>query len=257
MGNDEQTTNRAKRLSDVIVAASKIPSKSENRQHTVRQAWCMVFGMDDPSTDTALIEVLGNLTIIREEFDELIEMLEAIEGLNHELYVAPIKSLRGIVSNLNIIDASWGNYVHYFSKENLTSLRFVVDFVSNRNEFNEKVVPPDELAGILADANALYDQVLNSKLSRPTKRVFLEIIEQLRSAVHEYRLRGPKGLKNALARATTILISNQEVVAENKDAEELVAIALLMKRVDNIYQLATTAIGLYEATTKLLPVLGG
>ena len=202
---------------------------------------------------------MGRLTQMRMLFEELIENLEGIESLDDHLFIDPIKELSKSV-NLNHLNSTWNNVTSLFSDRNMTSLDFVQNLIAQLPGLSETVLPEEELNSISKQSDELYDRISNSNLPKGVKAIFLDLIRELQNAVHEYRIRGAKRLKEAVAKVVGTVVVNPEVkeaIAHgSKDEEAIQAFANLVARIEKAYRFATQIKSLYEAVAVALPLLG-
>lgn len=255
MARPDGKTNSIIRLRDILESAVAFRPKTGG-QSKYRDAWASVFDVDEPRSESGTLLLFERLLQLRALFSEVLESIMSIDGLDPALYVQPIHAMSKIVANVTVLDEEWGGYTHLLNPANMTALKFAEDQLSKHEKFNEPIIPPDELESILTEANDLYNQVLDSKLSKPVKRILLDLIEDFRRAIHEYRVRGPKGLKDAMGKVIGVIATNQEEFEAHKDDKEFQAFTKLFNHVDRVYQVAVTAKGLYEAAVTFLPLLG-
>lgn len=78
----------------------------------------------------------------------------------------------------------------------------------------------DELKEILAEIEQLYTQVLESDLPADLKTLLLDLIHALRTAAHEYRVRGPERLSEGIESVLGKLALNRGAAERLDQTEE-------------------------------------
>ena len=104
--------------------------------------------------------------------------------------------------------------------------------------------------------NELYEQIFASDLPQSVKTVMLDIVNELQRAVHEYKVRGAKGLKKSLAKVFGGLAANADELQKSAGTDELAALAKLVVTVEKAYTTVSNAKMIYGAVTTILPMLG-
>lgn len=255
MTNKNEKTNPMIRLNEILSKAQKVPSMEDRSNVSFRKAWCRVFEIEECNSEKGMLDVLHNLLQLRQLFTDIINKLRSIEGIDEEMYLLPIVHVSGITSNLNLLDHPWATFSIYLSVENMTSLRYIQHTFSLHPEFDETKIPDDEITNILKDLNNLYELIFKSSLPSELKADLLDLIQELKQGIHDYRIRGVVTLKESLAKSVGVLVTNSEAITNNKDTEELEALARILTRIEKAYSFAVKVQPLLSAASNLLPAL--
>ncbi|HCM0712933.1 TPA: hypothetical protein N2743_004430 [Vibrio parahaemolyticus] len=214
-------TNPAGRLHRILVATK---SQSDNKK--VRNVWSEVLGVE--LDDAAITKAVVELYSLTHQIQSLIKMKE---GLNHKLYLNSFSQIERALIPLNLT-TSWSTVRVNLSDEALTRLQFCAEELSQF--YAEDSLSEDELKSVIEKVEALFDSVYASKLPDPLRLALLEEVEPLRNAISMYRIKGAKGLKEALQATIGAVVANQEelrnVSSDNQDV--LVRLGELIDKMD-------------------------
>lgn len=256
MARPKNKTNSVIRLRDILIDAARVPSSNtDNQPKSCVKAWCEVFKIDD-FEEGAFLQVIEQLIQLRMLFEEAENSLREIEGLDESLYIEPLDAMSRVVSDLTKLDRPWAEFVGVLSPENMRSLSFIEDRFSTEGRFNEEMISPDDLSKIQTEAMALYDQIKKSDLPKNVKTILLDLVLEIHKAIHEYRVRGARRLKEAIGKTIGVLATNQEILEPYRDSDQVKAVAGLVQKADDYYKVAKTVSSLYGAVTWALPLLG-
>ena len=252
-------TNPATRLNKILLAAREINSRHHVTSEPIsfKNAWCLVFQIEDPDSDKALVEVMHRLLELRKLFSDTENAIKLVENASEDLFVAPIRQTGGVVSNLNVLYQPWSQYAHYLSDKNLTALTFVEHALALNAVAVETEIPDEEIKSILDEVDGLYEQILESALPSDLKRDLLDLLEEFEQSMEEYRIRGAVRIKQAIAKSIGVLATNKEAVAENNDSDEIKKLSAIISQIDNAYSGATKMQSLMQVASGVLPALIG
>ncbi|MBF4254712.1 hypothetical protein EA007_28270, partial [Vibrio anguillarum] len=114
---------------------------------------------------------------------------------NHDLYLSSFSRIERALIPLNLA-ATWSNVKVHLSDEALTRLQFCAEELSRF--YAEDSLSEEELKNIIEKIEALFDTVYSSNLPDALRFALLEEVERLRNAISMYKIKGAKGLKDAL-----------------------------------------------------------
>jgi len=255
MTEETYKTNPARRLLEILEAANNIPNLDASGAIVkTRTAWCRVFEIPEPGSEEALLQVLSRLVALRKLFNETESALRAITGINEDLFIRPVTCLEQVV-NLNGLANGWGTYSSFLNVENMTRLQYAVHLLSQSATAEENEVPVNELKELLIEVDSLIESLLESLLPHDLKTSLITLLNDIRKAILEYRIRGAVVLKEALAESIGVLAVNKEALDQNKDSEDLQALGNMLIRIDKLYMFAMKMKPLLEAASNILPAL--
>ncbi|EOX1799798.1 hypothetical protein ACPDQ8_003450 [Vibrio cholerae] len=201
-------TNPAGRLHKILSTAKEQPDKK-----TVRDVWAYALNVE--SNDAEVTKAVVELYSLTHQIQSLIKMKE---GLNHDLYLSSFSRVERALIPLNLA-ASWNNVKVHLSDEALTRLQFCAEELSRF--YAEDSLSEEELKNIIEKTEALFNTVYSSNLPDALRLALLEEVERLRNAISMYKIKGAKGLKDALQGTIGAVVANQEelrnVANENQD----------------------------------------
>ena len=170
----------------------------------VRNVWSSVFGIDDD--DLVITKSVVELYSLSQEVQSLIKMNE---NLNHSLYLSSFNNIDRSFFPLNL-NANWSNCKPHLTDEALTRLQFCAEELSRF--YSEETISEEELTDIVKKTNELFDSLLASSLPDVLRLTLLEEVEKIRNAISMYKIKGAKGLKQALQGTLGAIITNHDAL---------------------------------------------
>jgi hypothetical protein len=237
-----ETTNPAGRLHLILSSAFERSKPNPNISASV--LWSLVFEIaQDPDYE---IEVITKLLQLRLLIKETEESLRSIEGLT-EKYFRPFDRIRPIadrsLTSLSGINAQ--SVISGITEGDMTVLEFCSEKLDERHA--EPVINEAELQEILLEVNSLFDEVAGAQIDAELKSFVLDSLEAIRRGINEYRIRGPKRLKEALADVIGNLAVNRDVVKAGSKVESVGRFEKLCYRFAAVVSFASDAAGLLTA----------
>jgi len=209
----------------------------------------------DPGDPVAYIATLSALISVLDSVDR---QVRAIPGVNHELFLQTLPHLRAVLGGARSNEAFDSFKARLLSQDILTPLTFCADLLGETDP--EVEIPPNELKSLLEDISHLYESIVSSTLPKPVKTLILDQLENIRRAVHEYRVRGVRALKDALATAAGQIHMHAEDLKGAKSEEsqsELRKFSKILDTVDTMISVATKAQRLLAPIMPYLPLILG
>ncbi len=197
-------TNPAGRLHKILVLA-----KAQHDNKKVRDVWSYVLEVE--SDDAAITKAVVELYSLTHQIQSLIKMKE---GLNHELYLNSFNNIERALIPLNLT-SGWSSVKVHLSEEALTRLQFCAEELSRF--YAEDSLSEDELKNIIEKIEELFESVYSSTLPDALRLALLEEVERLRNAITMYKIKGAKGLKDALQSTIGAVVANQEELRTTGD----------------------------------------
>jgi hypothetical protein len=183
------STDSAARLLDILHRA---------KQHsggTAAQAFAAVFEID--ANDTA--ELYRRLSVCERTAQQLLELARSVTNDNFK------KSFqKNIVSIIQVftprhLDGNWEEHKKRILDRDTHALQLCSDLLGQR--FQEQLVDKDTLHDLSQKVDDLYSEVRDSDLDQNLKRTILDGLQAIRTAIHDYTVRGAEGLQEALSTA--------------------------------------------------------
>lgn len=203
-----QDHNPARRLYKLLVEAKQL-----NDALTVRQAWAKVFHLEDES----LPAIFYNLVLLQQLVSEVEDAVQGLD-VDHTLFLQHMPQIKQILSLPNF-DSDWGRAKKPLTEAALVSLQFCSERLSRG--FPEKAPHEDEIQSIKEEVDQLYERIISSTLKPSVRSVLLEMVEAMRRAISEYRIRGMKGLRQELFSILERFQRNFDLLKENRNEPEV------------------------------------
>lgn len=195
-------SNPAGRLYKILMAARKHQDNTK-----IRKVWAEVLDCsesDDAELSLRVIEVYQ----LSHEVQTLIKL---IPSLNHGLYLESFNKIDSAIFPLNL-QASWRDKKKALDEGLMTSLKFCAEELG-RN-YSEESISEEDLKQITQIVSDLFESVSSSEIDPALRIALLEEVEKIRSAISVYRIRGARGVKEALQSLLGAVIVNREGLAE-------------------------------------------
>lgn len=240
-----KTDNLAGRLYEILDATRKVRSP-DLTDNTARCRYAKVFGLSNGNT----VEIVHRLFQIHRLFDEVLLIMRSISDFDEELYLNPLSNLRFAVP-LHNIETEWGKCAPHLSDAHMTALAFVAHELSRRP--SEGSVNSEDLNQLLTEIDELYKDVMESSLDPDLKLLILERLEAIRQAIHEYRIRGIKRLREELAASIGTLIVNEDLIKQSGNKEEVQRFGKIINNLATYVSLASNVMKIAETVIKYFP----
>jgi hypothetical protein len=183
-------------VGDSFCAALKIPKGNFVEMVSQQQAW-----------HKTIDDVSRRLRSSRN--GHLVALYEEQTGRKLKLLLTP--------GNLS---SPWNNFKAEFFRDEFVTNLFIYSAILAKSA-PEKELREDEIENMIKDLNTIYDSVSNSAVESELKDLILDGLEDLRRAIHEYRIRGIAGIEAAISRnlANALAASRRPESALQKYAE--------------------------------------
>jgi hypothetical protein len=215
-------SNPAGRLHKILSRA-----KGQPDNHKVKDVWMMAIGIegDDVDVTKSVIELYS----LSQEIQSLIKMND---NLNHDLYLSSFHRIERAFFPLNL-GAGWQGVKQHLTDEALTRLQFCAQELSSF--YSEETLSEEDLADIIKKTDELYNSLYSSTLPNVLRLTLLEEVQRIRNAISLYRIKGAKGLKEALQGAIGAVVANQEDLksAKTENSDVIKRLGNLLDKVDS------------------------
>jgi len=236
-------TNPAGRLHDILNEAAKRTDNNVSAQ----RAWAATFGLSADDQEG----VLERLIELRALTRDVRELVSAYPGVPHELLLQYFPRIeRSFLSQG--LDVAWHRVRSNYDQAVLDSLKYCSTILTNA--YSEEPLEQEELAKISADLDVLQESIINSSMPDILRVALSEEISKIRDAVSMVRIRGAKGVKDALQSLVGAVVAHREELNKQQDenGEILRRIAEVMSNLD---QIVTRSMKLYRAISSPVQTL--
>ena len=259
-----ENTNSAERLYNILSKAKETAITPMNSM----VGWAMLFEIELIGQDSELVvnpkeqhpiifhhnvqmEVLHRLFEVNQLVSEIEEKIKRVQEIKYDLYLKPYSRIRRTVSPTRLTD-NFASILSEISDSDMTIIQFCSQEL-NKN-FPEKSVDESLLKELLTEIQDLYEKIKESEIEFKLKNILLDLLETMRQALHEYRIRGSERLGEAIQRLVGIYSLNKENM-ENSSVEEVGKVKKLLGKFGSLYSFAADTVqllGADEIITKLL-----
>jgi hypothetical protein len=206
-------SNPAGRLHKVLSQAKNNPDNIK-----VREVWSKVLELE--KDDVTITKAVVELYSLSNEIQSLIKMNNQ---LNHELYLKSFNSINQAFFPLNL-NTNWNTVKAHLTDEALTRLQFCAELLSSF--YAEDTLSEEDLKQIIEKTEALFEAVYSSNLPDTLRLSLLEEVERLRNAISMYKIKGAKGLKEAMQGTIGAVVVNQDNLKSTSEDNPNVLIKL-------------------------------
>ena len=229
--------NPAGRLYEILRQA-----KSRGDDVKGRQVWAQVLD-EDEKDDSAITKKVIEVYQLGEEVKSLIKMND---GVNTELYLSSFPQIERAIFPLNL-NTTWKAQKQQLNDGVMTRLQFCSELLSSI--YTEEQLEKEDLEKVSNLIEELFESVWDSSLEDGVRLDLLEEIERLRASVSMYKIKGAKGLKQALQSTIGMVVANQAELSEAAKANPDV-IERLGKLIDKIDSFTAKAMQVHRILTK-------
>ena len=215
-------SNPAGRLHKILAEVKKQPDKSP-----VKKVWASALGVEE--NDVLVTKSVVELYSLSQEIQSLIKMND---GLNHELYLASFNKIDRSFFPLNL-GAPWSSVKPHLTDEAITRLQFCAEELSRF--YSEESLSDEDLQDIIKKTEELFETLYESSLPAALRLSLLEEVERIRNAINLYKIKGAKGLKEALQGTLGAVVANQEElkIASATDSDVIKRLGELIEKMDS------------------------
>jgi len=229
-------SNPAGRLYQIL---SKAKNQRDNKK--VREVWASVIGIEDNDID--ITKGVVELYTLSQEVQRLIKLNE---GLNHQLYLSSFSKIDKSFFPLNL-ESNWNSAKQHLSDEALTRLQFCAEELSKF--YTEESLSKKDLEDIIQKTEELFNSLYKSSLPDTLRMSLLEEVERIRNAINMYKIKGAKGLKEALQATIGSVVANHDELKNNSD-KNIEVLKRLGELIDKLDTFTSRALKLKKMLTK-------
>jgi hypothetical protein len=231
--------NSAARLYKILLELKSMP-----RDLTMAKAWATIFQVNPE--DGALL--YSNLVRLNDTLTE-IERDIRLQDVDPDIYLQHFPKIRALLTYPNL-QAGINQHTALLGEEVLTTLQFCSEKLSKTAP--EGSILPEDLSSILNEINGLNEQIESSDLNKQLKAILLDLVESMRQAIAEFRIRGPKGLRQELFYILERLQRALPLLQADKDTVAVRTLWDVLAKFDTITSLAVNAPTIIAGFQKVL-----
>jgi hypothetical protein len=198
------TDNPAKRLLDILNEA-----RTKGNQ-PISKLWGSVFEIEEIDTSTCY-RILGHLNSL---VDSVEIRVKQIEGLNHELYLRDLPTIRQIICPRSL-DENWNNLKKPLDTGVLTGLEFCANELSQIH--SEEEVPDEDIERIRGEFSKLFEEVSSANLDPNLKLILYDLLTSALMSLDQYEILGNDGLKRTIAYTLGVLTLHRDEFISAKE----------------------------------------
>jgi len=204
-----EKTNPAERLYQILVKAKEVVSKAHSGMFT----WGEVFEielldhklniLEDYSgrhpldlSPTTQMEIVHRVLELNKLVSEVEKTIECIPTIKPERFLKLIPRVRRVVSPVILSSDNFQAILSELSESDMTILEICSELLGNHA--NEKVADENLLKELIAEIDVQFTKISSSDLSPELRELLLILLETMRQAINEYRIRGIRRLKEGL-----------------------------------------------------------
>jgi hypothetical protein len=210
--------NAAGRLYDILERITKIGNGGKCIEQLM-----VFFGLAPTPKSLEGHKIFPLVPILTDHLLQLLKLaeeaeneLEAIEELNKDLYLTPFPHIKNtIASTMMHLYADWNPFQDEFRKIDFRGLQFCSNELSKVS--HEKPIEKAILEEFLAEVNAFSEDVLASEIHWETRHFILDRLNEIRTAISEYRIRGVKGLRECIGKTIGLMYVNPHLATSPED----------------------------------------
>jgi hypothetical protein len=215
-------TNPAGRLYRILGEA-----KSQPQNQKVRQVWAKALDCDE-NDDAEISRRVVEVYSLSKEVKGLIELLP---DLNHELYLKSYERIDKAIFPLNL-NSSWQGQQQALSDDLLARLQFCAEELGRH--YSEETLSDEDLAEVDSLISELFTTISQGDIEIPLRMALLEELEKIRRSLAIYRIKGGRGVKEALQSLLGAVVVNKDALSEagEKNPAMLRKLGSLVEKLD-------------------------
>lgn len=211
----------------------------------IQKMWAEVFEITDMSPPTCY-RILSHLNDL---VDSVELRVKQVEGLNHDLYLRDLPTIRGILCP-DSINRNWFEIKKPLDTGVLTGLEFCASELGKIHE--EEDVPEEALAEIKEQFANLVNQVAQSDLDSNLKLILYDLLTSALLAIDNYKILGNDGLKRSIAYTLGVLTLHKKDFIEAKEKTIIQSTMSAIKSLCEVVAVASKIKGLGSSIQNLL-----
>ena len=225
--------NPAGRLYTVFLNAKRLqPPDSTNVLEVYADALSMQAGH--------IIDPFDGIHQMRQLVRETRDGIEVLD-VDHEPYSATLAMVEAALDSRTMLGETWKRHNDRLSEALMLTLQFVSGALSKSR--GEALVESKVLSELQADIESISEKILQSNLPNDLREFFVDSLQRIRTAILEYRLRGPQAVRSVVDSTFGAAFRHREEIDAERDnpvvrgffavfkkAEDMIAVAFKAKQ---------------------------
>ena len=184
-----KSNNPVGRLYEILVALQKAATNQNERLDAIITK---VFKIEASDSSQLLEIYLELLNLTKESEREIRKLPEE----SHELHLRAIRKIEKAFVKQSL-HSSWTSFSQSLDPATMTGLEHTAD---NLSYHGEQTVSTEDLENLQREVNELLEMVTETEMNEMLKTFLVEHLEKIQQADRYYRIKGARGLRDALER---------------------------------------------------------
>lgn len=216
--------NPAGRLYAVL---SPAPSEQYAKLHA-REVWAKLLELEDPKDNVGIYRGIG---LLLDQLDKVEEILRSKPDIEQTVYLQNFAGLRQGIATPTL-DALWAHSQRHLTAAAVRDLLFCSTKISEF--YSEGHLEANEIKEIQVELGKLIESVSESSLSPELRQILLDLLEAVRRALAEYRIRGTSGLREATAQSIGFILLAWQQAKQDVEKEEVSRVIAFLRKLDSV-----------------------
>ena len=210
-----------------------------------------MFGINTKVTGKAEIEVLHRLLELLRLVDETVEAINKIPMPNKEPYLRPIPHIKTTIMHLlGNLQGKWAVYHQEIVKIDFVALEFCSTKLSEYP--TEPPMKQADFDEILKDVQDLCDDVNRDGMPPELRMFILDLMESVRQAIAEYRIRGVERLREVLSHIAGRVYTNLQIAEAPENLPQMGKLNSIWLKIKQGVEFVSSITKIGESVTKFL-----
>jgi hypothetical protein len=199
--------NPAGRLYDIL---SKV--KVQPQQSALGEVLSAALNASNP------VDFHKRLVYLKELVAEVRQAVENLEGINKDLYLSHYNQIENLVNARNY-DMPWNNVSNLLNEPTLINIAHIAEILPPT--YRENLIEDDVLNDLIFTIEGLIKRVKEGDLIIELQRIIIDQLYLTLNSIYAYKIRGARGLREALSSSLGEFILNYKLFEDAKDSEEV------------------------------------
>lgn len=218
--------NPAGRLYEILAKAKNQPP--DNALKTVLTAAL------NASND---VDFYKRLVHLKELVNEVKETVQNMENINKELYLSHYPQIEQLTQTSNL-DIPWKNVIHLLGEPALINVAHIAEILPYN--CRENLIEENVLNELIFEIEEVIKKVNDSSLIIELKRLIIDQLYIILNSIYSYKIRGVKGLRNALTTSLGEFIINYKLFKDAENTDEVKSFKSILFKTHSIVTSAFT-----------------
>jgi hypothetical protein len=215
----------------------------------LQSAWANVLGIQD-DTEQVLVLLVQVVNLVQETKNLILK-----QNVDHSLYLKPFIKIQQLLAVG--LGSSVSGGTQYLDDTTMLGLEHCAELLSR--QANEPIFESELLTRLQSEVDALLERVMDTQFSEELKVLILDNLNFIRNSILNYRIRGTKGIEDAIKNAMGSahyfsILSGQN--ADLKDEHSRQVVRDFTSLIEEILSIITNALGIAQLTAGVaIPLL--